>query len=615
MRSPGASLSSHACARGRWIIEPRYLSVRCGGNLDEPAGLDSPPPGGGCCRHHVEPDSASRPEGGELHDLGGRGMRITTSTAQGDRPMDPIRTRTSTVIVGLMGLCAVLATALWLDARNQAVTVEIEGESLGLLPPPVAMLPTSPTPVAVPQVPVDANDIGQLIPVNRVMRTPHVFRGRYFECWNILQSLPAMHQGPELDARFHPLLVPVRCSADTSGVNSRGPGRATSRGETTLIHVRFDRATAAAIPSVGRNSILLLQGLGAGPTGTPLARFIRVLNNPRGRSPLNHHLPDLMSILVGAQPPSEPMRCLSQGLPRLVGQGRDAPSSEISAQLSCRDARGVSVALRLGFADAVNAQHVLRIVAGTLVRVRVIRASGTQLIGKFVGIEAGAGPAQRSDLRLIQLDPRTWRGRDVRCQSMGVPPPLETVASALDALPAHSESLSNRRAWLVCRQKAAPPVHLNLFLPRGQEPELLRVGRGTEIAVRVLGASGSHVDGVLKGVISHELPVQDRAGDLRRYVLLSGSLQGQRLRCSLLHAVLRPPPSSKRGPKQPAPELATTRVHCVDSHRPQSGQAFQLDFRGADSPQRLAKGTVLDLQFTGVISATPQAKVLGVVSR
>lgn len=177
-------------------------------------------------------------------------------------------------------------------------------------------------------------------------------------------------------------------------------------------------------------------------------------------------------------------------------------------------------------------------------------------------------------------------------------------------LPKDARDISDRRSWLVCAQDGAPPVHLDLFLPRGHEPELLRIGRGTDVAVRVLGASGGHITGLFAGVIAGELPAGLRDGDLRRYVLLSASLQGRRLQCTLVHPVLRVIHHRKRDAAKPARKLRPTRVYCTDTLRTLAGQEFLLDFTGVDAPQRLAKGTVLEVRFTGAIDATPAAKVL-----
>jgi hypothetical protein len=396
------------------------------------------------------------------------------------------------------------------------------------------------------------------------------------------------------------------------------------------VHAYFPARQQARPPAIDAGATLLLTVLGASPSGTLMARCDRVV---RARDELRAAaaagpVPDLASVLWAPERAlSAELACFADGPVDLVaeadlladeraglwrarGGAEGAASTPVGAiaALRCHQAVGPPVPTLLA-AEPGSEDLLLAIREGTVLRVRVGGAARNRILAAALELVSGAAPARPDDLRRLLARPQEAAGAALRCVSMGVPLPRPGADD--------DEALSDRRAWLVCRQQAAPPVSLTLRVRRGEEEALLAITRGTRLRARVRAAQPPQIEAVLEEIEQGAAPAAARAGDLRRFLALDARLRGSALRCQVSaveDAALRG--EDRPGARLFGPDAALAprpvRLRCADSLRP-AGQPFEVYFRSTRARERagVAAGQALRLRFVGLAEGTPVARFLG----
>jgi len=376
------------------------------------------------------------------------------------------------------------------------------------------------------------------------------------------------------------------------------------------IDVYFDRDAAAAIPAIGRGTVVVVQLIGPDPTGRAAARYLHVAAAPRpGQA--DPGMPDLLGALTGATAATAQVTCHATDWAALV-----APSQvdvDVTASLAgedgawgevrCRDRRGVAVPVIVR-AEAAHGRALLSITAGTAATLRVAGSAGDKLVASLVGVTAGAARVDPDDLRLPLIDRRSAAARTVVCHSMGVPQPQPVGPTDPDAASGGTR-LADRKAWVVCAQGAAPPVEATLYFAAGAQRDLLAIGRGTAFEAELLGVAEGRLRAVFQRALHGMRDPAQQAADLRRFALLGRELDGVRFACRLAAAptlapVATVPPAAvklKARPVDPDPAW----FDCTDGAGSSEGQRFLVFVARGPGPSASvpAAGATVDLIFAG----------------
>ncbi len=422
----------------------------------------------------------------------------------------------------------------------------------------------------------------------------------------------------------------LRCVVDAVALPDRLPRafgagmthervRAYCRGRTGgshLLEIGFNPDTVGALPAIGRGAEVIVQIMGASPTGAPQARYLRVDAGARRPVARLRGLPDLFAAWL--QPiQGQRLDCVSAGPVELLGRGvaeakqiretdprKGQPRPKGSdvgtlGRVRCLDRRDVPFPVLVHFPRAVDA---LRVVDGTTVRLTAQGRARGQLLARSERVLADGMPVDPADLRRVLVAPKAYVGTRLRCTSMGVPPPQQDAET-------HPKGTSARWAWVVCVQRRAPPVHLRLFFAVDRVASLLQLVRSTVFEADVVGVRASHIDAIFRAVVRDGASPAAQKADLRRYVLLNDELKGKPLTCELLFdvAVPAPHPDARDKPLR-------IPVTCKDPARPDKGQPFDLRFERPPAPGLLRRGARLKVSLDGLRHGRPRARYVAKIT-
>lgn len=527
-----------------------------------------------------------------------------------------------TVIVGFGALVGVLLVLLVQATRPAPPRPEKPGPALAFAPVTEAVVaaPASASPSEaapsegledLPRADLPEDGLGATVEVEAVAGAIAEHKGRLLRCQNTVDALPGSWRPPRPGsapslpgAGYAEHRLTLLCSGAAGGAR---------------VQVYFEPTTVSALPAIGRHTEVLLQVLGQDPAGQIAARFVRVLARPRLPTLASQALPDLLGALVDPNAPAErAVVCVSAGPAQVladadltqaargllaIGDSEDRPGALVA--LACRDRREVEVPVWVQF-DAGDAPRALQVTRATALRVLLRGRSGGRLLARFQGIAHGAIAAAGDDLRRVLLAPQAHLGRTVRCRSMGVPAPQALEEREPAPVQRARAGLDDRKAWLVCAHPVAPAVHVGLFFAAGARQQLLSVGRGTALDLKVLGVAQGRILAVLERVVDGAIPAAGQTGDLRRFGLLTDQLLGRPLPCALLaSSALLPAPAQAGGRR-------SVWVRCRDGIRAAGQQVEVLLPDGAAGGQGAPypAGVALDLRLSGFANNLPVARLL-----
>ena len=550
------------------------------------------------------------------------------------------------LLVGLVALAAVLGLVVFVGPAPSDRLPRHRPAPPLLDPPPVtpAPLPSGDTladlaggdtPVALDPGVASAPPVA----LDDVLAAPADFTARVFVCDNTAAALPEAWRGDRPDPSDPPgeAAQPPVVTMQAADAERLAPFRLRllCRGrdlQAAAVQVYFDPETLAALPAIGVDTRVALQVLGLGHSGQLAARYVRivafarrpptgdavkadwlrVLLNPAAY--LDHDLPCQLASWPQLTAPSS----LSPAVARWVeGLALAASASETAAQklvavAACSDLRSLEVPVLLILPGAA-VETALRLAPGAQVRARLLGSADNRLVLQLLALDRTDAPAHPTDLRrflLAQPPP----GKAIECLSMGLPLPQTLDAADPDVVRLEPGLLAPRKSWLVCAQPPQPPVHVKLFFRRGEEAQLLAIGRGTRVALDLLGTADSRLLARFRAVLTDPTDEAARADDLRQFPLLTEALRHHTLRC-LLGAEMQAatpaqaPESTRRlfdAPTAGAPRLAM----CVDGLRPFEGQRFLVYWPAGHPPSDDLPhtGAAIELRLRGMVNNLPVAE-------
>lgn len=439
---------------------------------------------------------------------------------------NPAPSGRATILVGLLALGAVLAILL-AQGGNGPRPADFRAHGRADLPGEAT--PTGSDGLAqIPRIPLEGPLAEQAVDLAAVAATPSDFAGKVFRCRNRAEMLPVawrpaassgdLAKPADTPAQYRKLL-----GHDAGGwARHRLPVACARDGEPAVpVQVFFDTVTAAAIPKIGAGTELVLQLLGTDPAGNLAARYLQLAGRPR--QPDGHGddwLGALLQPVRGAQ-----LSCTCDGPAELLtgdyfsaaqrvelaatatAEGSAEQVAEIAelagaaagfARVQCRDRWGGPVAVVVHVPSARQTQA-LALGPGTVVHLRLLGEAAGTLVALHEKTVAGEWAYRGGDLRRLLLLAPPIAGQEFECASMGKADLQPASPEDGEAAAAAKEPLAPGKAWVVCQQADAPPVHALIFAGQGHAEGLRTIARGAHIKARLLMAAGDRLVGLLVG--------------------------------------------------------------------------------------------------------------------
>ena len=487
------------------------------------------------------------------------------------------------------------------------------------------------------QIPaIKSEDLGDVVrsTIDEVAAAPDQLRGHLFECRNTLDALPFAWRVGRKDSgtdRTDALLGPQTHAAPYRLTLSCQAADLRLFGVVTY----FDDAVVDALPAIGRDTVVTLQFLGLAAAGQLVARYVRVDALPQQLGRADDNRPDwLDALLHPAAAIGHVQRCSVATTPRLLDAAaldsataaaalplsHTEPTVQTWAALTCADRRNVAVPVLLQL-DLRRQAELLQLAPGVVVQTTVVAVAANRVVVRYEGLLQGGERAESADLRHVLLAAQAARGTTIHCVSMGLPSAQTLASDDENASLLDLAALAPRQAWVVCAQAPRPPVHVALYFRPGEQNQLLAIGRGTQLALTVLGVRSDTILAVLAKVEAHPTDIAGRDDDLRRFALLTEKLVGQKLHCQLGQELQAPAPGQvpRRAeklfayPVSPFAKLA----RCTDTLHPFDGEPFVLFWPAGHSAKDALPhpGAVLQLQLAGMVNNVPVAGVVGRLDR
>ncbi len=170
-------------------------------------------------------------------------------------------------------------------------------------------------------------------------------------------------------------------------------------------------------------------------------------------------------------------------------------TDDYKASLMCKQASGGSVTVQLFF-EKGKKEELLKIGAHTKAKFNIWGVVSNRLVGLYTGIESGGvEPGDDKDWRRVALSPDKFKGKTLACEINLKPfvSKLKIIGSEKKAMLRGEKGLSDQHGVLTCKDSTGGfgGTRVEAYFSKGDEGELAKLGRGSKLKLKVVGAAYS----------------------------------------------------------------------------------------------------------------------------
>ncbi|MCB9738437.1 MAG: hypothetical protein H6747_04150 [Deltaproteobacteria bacterium] len=202
---------------------------------------------------------------------------------------------------------------------------------------------------------------------------------------------------------------------------------------------------------------------------------------------------------------------------------------------------------------------------GSIAAVQLAGTLAGQPSAVFRGMLGGArraAPAEGgTDLLSALIWPEKLLGQTITCRSTGLATPVRSGADDAAVRERIGGELADRRAQLRCEDARGGSVGVAAYLKRGSTGELLRIAKGTEIALKLQGFAMNQLVARFEKITANAVEIGGEAAELRRFLVDQAPLLGKPLPCRVLIA-----PTPTRGGHLLQTARAAIRGELAEAH-------------------------------------------------